>query len=278
MKRIIASIMLAVMMVCCAGAGLAEKDVLDTFTPVPVAAGGHTDPVPDDYSFQHDPDAIEETANSVFYVEVYDGQDTCLGTGSGFVTFDEHLFVTNQHVIEGATYLKIFDDDNNVFFLDRVAVSDEANDVAILFFPEGKQYRSLDQNASMEGLKRGQPVVTMGSPKGFAGTVSTGIISALPTIGGRDFIQTSAPISHGSSGGCMFDDHGKVIGINSYGIDDGQNINFAIPIGMAQRLYGMWNKQDYETLGTKRSWDTVGFVGTDVLPGPSGSDGVTTEG
>ena len=52
-----------------------------------------------------------------------------LGNASGFVTFDEHLFITNQHVIDGASYLKIWDDDNNVFILDKVIMSDKMYDL-----------------------------------------------------------------------------------------------------------------------------------------------------
>ncbi len=52
------------------------------------------------YSFIRDYDAIDLAAKSVFYVEVYDSIDRCIGSASGFIAFDEHLFVTNDHVNE----------------------------------------------------------------------------------------------------------------------------------------------------------------------------------
>lgn len=263
MKKVLASILMVMMLVCGTGLGhAAEQGTFAAYLPADVEAdeaAGRTGS--GDYSFQCDPDAIEATADSVFYVEVYDKDDNPLGTGSGFVTFEEHLFVTNQHVIQDAAYLKVYDDEYNMYVIDQVVVSDKANDIAIMYFPEGIRYRSLVQKAAREELKRGMPVVTMGSPKGFPGTVSTGIVSALPTIGGREFIQISAPISHGSSGGCLFDDQGNVIGVNSYGVDEGQNINFAIPICIAQNLYATWDKTGHEQLGTERSWNTVAFRG-----------------
>ena len=217
------------------------------------------------YSFREDYDTIDQTAKSLFYVETYDKKDECLASASGFVTFDEHLFVTNQHVIDGAAYLKVWDDDNNMFVVDKVVASDANKDIAILLFPEGKKYNSLEQNADEE-LKRGQPVVTIGSPKGFQNSVAFGNISAFPEENGIRYIQFTAPISHGSSGGCLFDDSGKVIGITTAGMEEGQNLNFAVPVKLAQDVYDQWNKTDYEPLGSARSWDMVGVTPT---PSPS---------
>ena len=210
-----------------------------------------------DYSFQKDYEKVDQAAKSLFYVETYDNNFNILSSASGFVTFDEHLFVTNQHVIEGASILKIWDDDNNVYFLDKVIISDKAHDLAILLFTEGEQYHSLELDAE-EVLKRGQPVVTIGSPEGYQNTVAYGNISAFPIVDGEKYIQFTAPISHGSSGGCLFDDYGKVIGITSAGVLSGENIGLAIPVKELQELYLQWDKSSYKDLGTKRSWDTAG--------------------
>lgn len=77
-------------------------------------------------------------------------------------------------------------------------------------------------------LVRGQKVVAIGSPEGLFNTVSDGIISAFRTIDGVNMIQFTAPISSGSSGGAVLNMYGEVIGISTSGIDDGQNINFAV--------------------------------------------------
>ena len=174
--------------------------------------------------------------------------------------FDEGLFVTNQHVIEGATYLVVEDDDGDWYILDSVVVSDAEHDIAILLFPESSAYPSLEYDPSFDKLMRGQSVLAIGSPEGLSGTVSDGIISAFPLSESRDtrYIQITAPISHGSSGGCLLNDRLKVIGVTSAGYEEGENLGFAIPVFIVEQLYMQWNKKDSVTLGSETSWDTVG--------------------
>ncbi|MBR1708236.1 MAG: serine protease, partial [Clostridia bacterium] len=83
------------------------------------------------YSFRKDYDAIDLAAKSVFYVEMYDRNDQCFGSGSGFIAFDEHLFVTNEHVIDGASYIKVWDEDNKMYFIDQFISVDKAHDIAM---------------------------------------------------------------------------------------------------------------------------------------------------
>ena len=215
------------------------------------------------YNFMNNYVVFDQAAKSVFYVEIFDSNDNFLGNASGFVAFDEHLFITNQHVINEASYLKIWDDnDDYICRLNQVVASDKAHDVAILLFPEGEKYPSLELEPDKE-LKRGQPVVTIGSPEGYANTVAYGNISALPVMpkyGNIRCIQITAPVSHGSSGGCLLDDQGKVIGITSSISVEGQNINFAVPIHTVCTLYGQWDGASYEPLGSAESWDTVSYV------------------
>ena len=219
------------------------------------------------YSFREDLDAIDLAAKSVFYVEALDREGRMLQRASGFVAFDEHLFITNQHVIQGAVALKVEGEDGSRYLLDQVAVSDEARDIAILLFPGGDKYKALEMDAKTE-LKRGQPVVAIGNPIGFRGTVSYGNISAFPKMGGFGgvkCIQFTAPVSHGSSGGCVFDDRGKLIGVASaFGVSElsgevGENISLAVPISIVIELYDRWDKSDTEPLGTDLSWDTVQY-------------------
>ena len=213
------------------------------------------------YSFRDDYDAIEKAVQSMFYVEMYDSDVEFLGNASGFVSFDEHLFVTNQHVIDGASFLKVWDEDENMYVLDQVVTSDETLDIALLQFPDGVKYDSLKM--STDELKRGQPVVAIGSPKGLQGTVSDGIISGfqkIPDYEDLRLIQINAAISPGSSGGALFDDNGKVIGITSSGLEEGQNLNFAVPIQAVQDLYALWDKSTTEKLGSRKSWNMSAFA------------------
>ena len=198
------------------------------------------------YSFREDYDAIDEAAKSLFYVEVYNKYSECYASASGFVCFDEHLFVTNFHVVDGASFLRVWDDDNNMYLIKKPVAVDEKHDLAILKFPDGKWYKPLELDTETE-LKRGQPVVTIGSPRGFMGTVAYGNISAFPRAGDFRYIQFTAPTSHGSSGGCLFADSGKVIGITSAGSDEGQNIGLAVPATCLQALYESWKNQPEAT-------------------------------
>ena len=205
---------------------------------------------------------IDHAAKSVFYVEIYDSHYSPMGSGSGFVMFDEGLFVTNQHVINEASYLIIMDDDGKEYILDQVVVSDAEHDIAILLFPEAKYtYDSLVYDTGFDQLKRGQAVLAIGSPQGLPGTVSDGIISAFPKFQNEDtrYIQITAPISPGSSGGCLLNEDLEVIGVTSSGYETGENIGFAIPVFIVEQLYSQWNKRDTISLGTQSSWDTVGY-------------------
>ncbi len=137
------------------------------------------------YSFQEDYDALDHAAKSIFLVLTCNSSGEYTGNASGFVMFEEHLFVTNQHVIDGSSYIEIYDDNEQMAArLDKVIVSDREQDIAILAFPEGYRYDSLEYDVTTE-LKRGQPVTTIGSPQGLSNTVAFGNISAFPVFLGN---------------------------------------------------------------------------------------------
>lgn len=185
--------------------------------------------------FSTDYEAINEAAQSMFLVEVYDRNDTLIKTGSGFIAFDEHYFVTNHHVIEDAQYLIVVDDNGKEYKVTDLLVADEEKDIAILSFDEAANYRPLPLCAT-DDLLRGQPVIAIGSPQGVRNTVSIGTISNLMDDNGTLVIQFTAASSHGSSGGALFNDNGKVIGLIYGGIDNADNMNYATTIKEVVRL------------------------------------------
>jgi hypothetical protein len=89
---------------------------------------------------------------------------------------------------------------------------------------------------SSDGVKAGDHVTVVGAPLGLESTVSDGIISAVRGTGTFHIFQTSAPISHGSSGGPLFDDYGNVVRLAVATIEQGENLNFAVPIDSAKAL------------------------------------------
>jgi S1-C subfamily serine protease len=85
-------------------------------------------------------------------------------------------------------------------------------------------------------VKSGDHVTALGAPLGLESTLTDGIISAVREAGSFRLFQTSAPISHGSSGGPLFDDYGNVVGLAVSGVEAGENLNFAVPIDSAKAL------------------------------------------
>src|SRR4029450_1901530 len=79
-------------------------------------------------------------------------------------------------------------------------------------------------------------IFVLGSPQGLEGTVSTGIVGGLRTLGAARLLQITAPISPGSSGGPVFDSTGRVIGIATATSSKGQNLNFALPVNLLRDL------------------------------------------
>lgn len=193
------------------------------------------------HSFLVDYDAIEIASNSVLYLETDDDyNDDSITTGSGFVAFDKKTFVTNYHVIEGSVRIKAYDEDYREYGVGEILAVDKERDIAIISFKSPALLPPLTLAANPD-LKRGQPVATIGYPQGLFNTFSTGIISAIIDFDNRREIQFTAPISHGSSGGALFNEKGEVIGITSSIIEDGQNINYAVDISHVIDLYRLNN-------------------------------------
>lgn len=188
------------------------------------------------YSFTNDADAIEDAANSVFMVEVYSAQNRKIAVGSGFLAFDHSTLVTNYHVIEDGAYIIAISDDMDQYIVTKFYAADKEKDIAILQFDQDIPSTPLELDDTSK-LKRSQPVVAIGSPAGLMNTISIGNISAFYQKEGRDWIQFTAPISSGSSGGALFNDQGKVIGITTATYASAQNVNMAVKAGYVIDLY-----------------------------------------
>jgi putative serine protease PepD len=166
-------------------------------------------------------------------------------SGTGFVYDGENHVVTNEHVVDGATSVRVKLADGAVYRA-TVVGSDASTDLAVLKVnaPAGALHplRLGDSSA----VTVGETVVAIGDPYQLDGTVTTGIVSAL----GREItapdnspienaIQTDAAINHGNSGGPLLDLSGNVIGVTSQiqsdsGVNDG--IGFAVPSNTVARI------------------------------------------
>lgn len=189
--------------------------------------------------FSDSPDDIEQAALSVLMLRIYDKDGNETATGSGFVMFDNQTLVTNYHVIDDAYSIVADSDEGYHYDMTHVLIADEPNDIAILRFRAPTNMQPLPYCA--DPVKRGSSVVAIGSPIGLRNTVSTGNVSSVYKEDGVNWIQFTAPISPGSSGGALFNDNGEVIGITSATYKRGQNLNLAVHMSDVLALYARWD-------------------------------------
>ena len=226
--------------------------------------------------FSNDPDAVERAADSVFMLEVYDANRRMIATGSGFVIFQPSLLATNYHVIEEGAYLVAVGDDMDQYVVDEVCAANKALDLAILRI-SGSAAAPLPYDAS-DDLKRAQTVVAIGSPAGLKNTVSVGNISAFFQQGGRDWIQFTAPISSGSSGGALLNDRGKVIGVTTATYKTAQNVNLAVRVSALVDLYSRWDGHTVRKLSQITGQNAAPFAAAAPEQDSSGNVWVTKNG
>lgn len=190
-------------------------------------------------SFQTDYDAIDQAAQSVFLLEVYNDHNQLIATGSGFVAFDSSTLITNEHVIEDAAYIIAYSDQyKSSYKLQNLKIADKNKDIAILEFDADAEIKPLTVDMQSP-LLRGQPVTAIGSPKGVLNTVSSGNISNIVYYSEEipDYIQFTAPISPGSSGGALFNGNGDVVGLCVSFLKEGHAMYYAIPMKYVEELY-----------------------------------------
>ena len=162
--------------------------------------------------------------------------------GSGVIVDSSGVILTNRHVIEGATDVRIALSDGREFAVD-IVIEDEQTDLAVLRVrqPGDVSFPAISF-ADSDALQVGDLVLAIGNPFGVGQTVTSGIVSALARTGVESsdyefFIQTDAAINPGNSGGALVDLDGELVGINTaiYSQSGGSvGIGFAIPANMAR--------------------------------------------
>lgn len=159
----------------------------------------------------------------------YDKSDELISQGSGVVLNDKEYIITNYHILSGCVRFEIMHGDNEIPFID-IAGYDVDKDIVIININD-KNFPSI-RIGDVHSLKVGQRVYAIGNPMGLENTISEGIISGLRSYDSlkKNYIQITASISPGSSGGAVVNEKGELIGISTATFEDGQNLNFAIPI------------------------------------------------
>jgi S1-C subfamily serine protease len=140
------------------------------------------------------------------------------------VAISEHELLTNCHVVDETTKVTVGRDkkEQNASVISMNATADRCVLRTEAKLPSWVTVRPY------EDIKVGERAITIGTPQGLELTVAEGLVSSKRTHKGSRLVQTSAPISQGSSGGGLFDAQGQLLGITTFYFAGGQNLNFAV--------------------------------------------------
>ncbi len=175
------------------------------------------------------PEIIKRIQPSVVVILTYDKEGQISGQGSGFFINEKGDVITNRHVLEGANSAEVKTTNGKVYPITKVLVEDKEGDLirVSVDIPASLVHASL---VSATIPEVGERIIVIGSPEGLEQTVSDGIVSAvrdIPAFG--KIIQITAPMSPGSSGSPVVNMKGEIIGVATFQMVEGQNLNFAIP-------------------------------------------------
>lgn len=172
----------------------------------------------------------DNSEQSVFLVYLNDSSGSPEALGSAFLVAPKTL-VTNAHVVkEGTPVLAV----GPVRIPVTVVSRDATNDLAVLSVNVDLTSHPLPLSSSKPSP--GERIYAIGNPEGLEKTISEGLISGIRSLGTRTLLQITSPISHGSSGGPILDSDGRVVGVAVGMLEDGQNLNFAVPVEYVRLL------------------------------------------
>ena len=159
--------------------------------------------------------------------------------GSGFIISKDGFIITNNHMVEDSTEIKVKLSDGRELKV-KVVGRDPKTDLALLKISSLFENLPVLALGDSEKMRVGDWVIAVGNPFGLEHTVTQGIISATGRVIGSgpydNFLQTDAPINPGNSGGPLVNLRGEVIGINTAIFSGGQGIGFAIPSAVARSV------------------------------------------
>jgi tetratricopeptide (TPR) repeat protein len=168
---------------------------------------------------------FEEVSPSIVVVIAQNASDKSQSLGSG-VMLENGLVATNCHVIKGANVIQVIHQD--VRYSTFLKGADWNRDVCTLSVA-GLKGHSVSLGSTRQ-LRVGEKVYAIGAPRGLELSFSDGLISSLRHVPGGEYLQITAPISPGSSGGGLFDDEGRLIGLPTFYYTQSQQLNFAVPV------------------------------------------------
>lgn len=170
---------------------------------------------------------------TVVRINSFDADGKPLGHGSGFLVSADGRILTNHHVIRRAASVSVLGDHGREYQVEGLLGTDPDRDLAILKV-QGENLPFLSLEAARPPV--GSDVFALGNPKGLNFTFSDGMVSGYRQVRRMHAIQTTTPVSPGSSGGPLVNEKGQVVGVVVAGRTDGQNLNFAVVASAAQEL------------------------------------------
>jgi tetratricopeptide (TPR) repeat protein len=179
------------------------------------------------------PELLKIMRPAVVLITAYDSNSKPAWTGTGFFISDQVL-VTNYHMINGAASEDVKLESGKILPVAGVIAEDADADVAELSLNTSANDHGILSIAS-ERAPEGSKIVVLGNPRGFEKTLSDGIVSAYRDYSNTEnhpgkWMQITAPTSHGSSGSPIVNMQGSVVGVLSWGLSSGENLNFAVPV------------------------------------------------
>lgn len=145
------------------------------------------------------------------------------------IAVSEWYMITNCHVLSDTSKIKL--KKGNLVLQAVLVAADNKGDTCIVKATQ-KIESYITHAKPLSAISVGEQGYTLGNPQGLELTIADGIISGIRKMDGREYIQTTAPISLGSSGGALLDDHGNLLGVTTFYLNGGQAMNFAIPVEM----------------------------------------------
>lgn len=205
-----------------------------------------------------------------FFGDTPRGEMKTSALGSGFIFDEDGLIITNNHVVEKASEIKIKTESGKEYDA-KVVGRDPKTDVALIKVKPDSEFPRPAKIGDSNAIRVGDWVMAVGNPFGLGHTVTAGIISAKGRVIGAgpydDFLQTDAAINPGNSGGPLFNMNGEVVGLNTAIVAQGQGIGFAIPINLANEII-----PQLKTGKVIRGW--LGVMIQDITPELAESFGI----
>jgi tetratricopeptide (TPR) repeat protein len=171
-----------------------------------------------------------QSSKSVLLIYVKSADSKIVAQGTGFLV-EGGKIITNKHVIQNGSPLI---DLGGVRIPAIVESTDDLNDLAVLTVAAEISVEPLVLSDKIPAPSSN--VFAIGNPRGLEKSISTGVLSGVRNVGKRELIQITTPVSPGSSGGPVFDSSGHVVGVTVSSIEEGQNLNFAVPASAVIKL------------------------------------------